>query len=119
MVRAGRDSIFIDEFLSHQMVAVGWSKLGDLSKVHSREQLAQLVEQAWPENNKFQNASSVGQLYRFLEEIVPGQAVTTYDSDSRIYHIGTVVGQYEYHAEYDPELRHSRSVRWGKESFSR
>ncbi len=112
MVRAGRDSVFIDEFLSHQMVAIGWSHLGDLSNVHSREELALLVEQAWPENNRFQNAASVGQVYRFREEIVPGQAVTTYDSNRRIYHIGIVTGDYEYHPEYDPELRHTRSVRW-------
>lgn len=114
MVRAGRDSIFIDEFLSHQMVAIGWANLGNLSAVHSREQLSHLIEQAWPENNKFQTAASVGQVFRFLEEIVPGQAVTTYDSGSRIYHIGTVTGEYEYHPEYDSELRHTRSVRWEK-----
>ena len=115
MVRAGRDSIFIDEFLSRQMVAIGWSKLGDLSNVHSREELSQLVEQAWPENNRFQNGASIGQVYRFRQEIVPGQAVTTYDSNSRIYHVGTVTGDYEYHPEYDSELRHTRSVRWEKE----
>jgi hypothetical protein len=37
MVRAGRDSIFIDEFLFHQMIAIGWSKVGDLTHIHSRE----------------------------------------------------------------------------------
>ena len=86
-----------------------------MSNVHSREQLALLVEQAWPENNKFQNAASVGQVYRFREEIIPGQAVTTYDSNRRIYHTGTVTGDYVYHPEYDPELRHTLSVRWEKE----
>ena len=43
MVRAGRDSVFINEFLSRQMIAIGWSKLGDLSNVHSREEISQLV----------------------------------------------------------------------------
>lgn len=65
MVRAGRDSVYIDEFLSRQMVAIGWTRIGDLSNVHSREQISQLVEQAWPENNKFQNSASVSQVYRF------------------------------------------------------
>lgn len=115
MVRAGRDSAFIDEFLSRQMIAIGWSKLGDLSKVHSREQLSQLVEQFWPENNKFQNSASVGQVYRFREEIVPGATVVTYDSNRRIYHLGTVTGDYVYHPEFDSELVHTRSVRWEKE----
>jgi len=115
MVRAGRDSVYIDEFLSRQMVAIGWTRIGDLSNVHSREQLSQLVEQAWPENNKFQNSASVGQVYRFREEIVPGKTVVTYDSNRRVYHLGTVTGDYVYHPEYDPELVHTRAVRWEKE----
>lgn len=115
MVRAGRDSVFIDEFLSRQMVAIGWSELGDLSTIHSREQISLLVEQAWPENNKFQNSSSVGQVYRFRSEIVRGTTVVTYDSNRRIYHLGTVTGDYAYHPEYDPELVHTKAVKWEKE----
>ena len=115
MVRAGSDSVFIDEFLSRQMIAIGWSKLGDLSKVHSREQFSQLVERLGPKNNKFQNSASVGQVYRFREEIVPGTTVVTYDSGRRIYHLGTVTGDYVYHAEYDPELVHTKAVKWERE----
>lgn len=115
MVRAGRDSVFVGDFLSHQMVAIGWSELGDLSNVHSREQLSQLAEQAWPENNRFQNSASVGQVYRFREQIVPGTPVVTYDSNRRIYHLGTVTGEYVYHPEYDPELVHTKAVKWERE----
>jgi len=115
MVRAGRDSVFIDEFISRHMVAIGWSELGDLSNVHTREHFALLVEKAWPENNKYQNGASVGQVYRFREDIIRGQHVTTYDSSRRIYHVGTVTGDYEFHPEYDSELRHTRSVEWEKE----
>jgi restriction system protein len=115
MIRAGRDSVFIEEFLSRQMVAIGWAKIGDLSNVHSREQISQLVEQAWPENNKFQNSASVGQLYRFREEIVRDKTVVSYDSNRRVYHLGTITGDYVYHPEYEPELVHTRSVRWEKE----
>jgi restriction system protein len=115
MVRAGRDSVFIPEFISRQMIAIGWSDLGDLSNVHSREQISQLVAQTWPENNKFQNSSSAGQVYRFREEIVRGSTVVTYDSNRRIYHLGSVTGDYVYHPEYDPELVHTKSVKWNLE----
>jgi len=115
MVRAGRDSVFIEDFLSRQMVAVGWAKLGDLSDVRSREQLSHLVKQCWPDDNKFQHSASVGQIYRFREELVPGKAVVTYDSGRRIYHLGTVIGDYVYHPEFDPELKHTRAVKWESE----
>ncbi|MDE1160987.1 MAG: restriction endonuclease [Acidobacteriaceae bacterium] len=115
MVRAGRDSIFIDEFLSRQMVAIGWWQLGDLSDVRSRDQIRGLVERAWPDSNKFQNSSSVGQVYRFRSELVPGATTATYDSNRRVYHLGTVTGEYIYHPEYDPELVHTKAVKWEKE----
>jgi restriction system protein len=115
MVRAGRDSVFIEEFLSRQMVAIRWSELGDLSKVRSREQLSKLVEHCWPEDNKFQHSTSVGQVYRFREELVPGKTVVTYNSGRRIYHLGTVTGEYAYHPEFDLELVHTRSVKWERE----
>jgi restriction system protein len=115
MVRAGRDSVFIDDFLSRQMIAIGWSKLGDLSNVHNREQFHQLVQQSWPENNKFQNSASAGQVYRFREEVAKGANVVTYDSNRRIYHMGTVTGDYVYHPDHDPELVHTKMVTWEKE----
>ena len=115
MVRAGRDSAFIDEFLSRGMVAIGWAKLGDLTSVRSREQLSKMVEQCWPEDNKFQHATSVGQVYRFREELVSGKTVVTYDSSSRIYHLGAVTGEYVYHPEFDEELVHTRAVKWERE----
>ena len=115
MVRAGRDSMFIEEFLTRQMIAIGWAKLGDISNVHSREQFSKIVGQAWPENNKFQNSASVGQVYRFREEVIPGTNVITYDSNRRIYHLGTVTGEYVYHPEYDPELVHTKAVKWDRE----
>ena len=115
MVRAGRDSAFVEEFLSKQMVAIGWSKLGDLSTVRSREELSQLVAVAWPENNKFQNAASVGQVYRFCAEVIPGTTVTTYDSNRRTYLLGCVTGEYVYHPEYSQHLVHTKSVKWDGE----
>jgi restriction system protein len=115
MVRAGRDSVFIEEFLSRQMVAIGWAKIGDLSAIHSREELSKLVEDAWPEDSKFQHSTSVGQVYRFRQELVPGKAVVTYDSNRRTYHLGTITGDYAYHPEFDEELVQTRPVKWEAE----
>lgn len=115
MVRAGRDSLFIEEFLSRSMVAIGWAPLGDLTSVRSREQISEMVSQYWPDNNKFQHSISVGQVYRFREELTPGKAVITYDSGRRIYHLGVVAGDYAYHPEFDPELVHTRSVHWERQ----
>ncbi len=55
---------------------------------------------------------NTGQVHRFLCELVKGETVVTYDASKRIYHLGTVVGDYAYHADYDVELRHTRAVTW-------
>jgi restriction system protein len=115
VVRAGRDSLYVGEFLSKSMVAIGWAKLGDLSRVRTKEEITRLVEQNWPDNNKFQNMVSIGQVYRFREELTPGKPVLTYDSNRRIYHLGEITGEYAYHPEYDPELVHTKAVRWERE----
>src|SRR5579862_2888760 len=90
VVRAGRDSLYVGEFLSKSMVAIGWAKLGDLSRVRTKDEITRLVEQNWPDNNKFQNMVSIGQVYRFREELTPGKPVVTYDSNRRIYHLGEI-----------------------------
>ncbi len=115
MVRSGRDSAFIEDFLTRQIVAIGWSKLGDLSAVHTRREISQLIEKCWPEDNKSQHSIGAGQVYRFREELVVGKVVVTYDSARRVYHLGIITGEYAYHPENDPELAHTRSVKWEKE----
>lgn len=112
VVRAGRDGIFLDECLSKSMVAIGWNQIGDLTGVGSREQVSDILMQGYPDYSKGQLAMNTGQVYRFLCEVVEGETVVTYNPDQRIYHVGTVVGPYAFHPEYDIELRHTKAVKW-------
>jgi restriction system protein len=112
VVRAGRDAIFVQDFLEKKMAAIGWNQVGDLSNVHTREQVAAILMKAYPEYTKFQLSMNTGQVHRFLGELVKGETVLTYDPGERIYHVGTVTGDYVFHPEYDVELRHTRAVNW-------
>ena len=112
VVRAGSDSIYIEEFLSRHMVAIGWGRIGDLSAVHGREQINALLAASFPEYNKFQRSMNAGQIHRFRDELSTGETVLTYDSGGRIYHAGTINGDYSYHPELDEDIQHTRSVKW-------
>lgn len=112
VVRAGRDAIYVEDFLDKKMVAIGWNQVGDLSGIHSREEVAAILMRSYPEYTKFQLSMNTGQVHRFLWELVKGEIVLTYDPGKRIYHVGTVVGDYVYHPDYDVELRHTRAVNW-------
>ena len=112
VVRAGRDAVYVEDFLEKKMVAIGWSQVGDLGGLHSREQVAAVLIRSYPEYTKFQLSMNTGQVHRFLCELVKGETVLTYDPSKRIYHLGTVVGDYVYRRDYDVELRHTRAVTW-------
>jgi predicted Mrr-cat superfamily restriction endonuclease len=57
MMRAGRDSRYLEEFLKQKMVAIGWFELGDLRDVHTRDQFSVLVARYLPDYNKFEHAA--------------------------------------------------------------
>ena len=47
MVRAGPKSVLIQDFEEKGYVGVGWRKLGDLSQVKSKDELAGLLKEAY------------------------------------------------------------------------
>ena len=112
MVRAGRDGIYIEDFLRDKMVAIGWGKIGNLKEIHGRDQIGELLDRFFPEYKKSQRSANAGQIHRFRDELLPGETVVTYDPSSRIYHLGVVAGEYNYRPELDEEIQHTRAVRW-------
>src|SRR5665213_457779 len=112
VVRAGQESMFVQDFIEKKMVAIGWAKLGDLTNIHGREAVAELMKREYSEYTKIQSAVNTGQVYRFRDEVVEGSTVITSDTAARIYHIGTVLSDYKYCADLHEELRHTRQVRW-------
>jgi len=106
------DKSFWQMMRERSCVAVGWSKLGDLSWVESkrdsRDKLRKLLEEAHPNQ-----ASAIGractQVTQFVVDIVEGDIVLAADGMS-ILGIGKVVGEYEYHAEFG--FPHQRQVEW-------
>lgn len=115
MVRAGRGGNFIDDFLERNIVAIGWNDLGDIPNNLSRDELMARVIQAWPNRKKSQTAISVGQIYRYLNEMKIGDRVLSYDSGRRKYVVGTIKSEVFYDPESMPELPRCRKVNWDGE----
>ncbi|QDT91740.1 DUF4357 domain-containing protein [Gimesia algae] len=93
-------------------VAVGWSKVGDLSwveaKKESRKKLKELLKNIYPKP-----PTTIGgicsKLVQFTAEIAEGDIVLAADGMT-ILGIGRVVGGYEFNAEF--EFPHQRQVEW-------
>ena len=111
MVRAGKNSLYVEDFLQKGIVAVDW-RVGNLANVHTRSEIGDLLKLAYLEANMHQVASSTGQLYRFRSEISVSDLVVTYQANTRAYHLGVVATGYRYTPELGESLIHSRGVKW-------
>ena len=112
MVRAGEGGYQFEEFKSRSVVAIGWSEMGDLSVLKTREQFVKAVVKAYPQSRKMQVAVSAGQAYRFVREMKPGDRVLTYDPSRREYLIGEVTGEYVHDPSSDGIGPQIRKVKW-------
>ncbi|MAX38384.1 MAG: AAA family ATPase [Gimesia sp.] len=93
-------------------VAVGWSKLGDLSwveaKKESRKKLKDLLMEKHP-NHHTTIGRECSQLVQFVAEIAEGDIVLAANGMT-ILGLGRVAGGYEFHSEFD--FPHQRQVEW-------
>jgi restriction system protein len=111
MVRAGEGAFLVDDFLTKNIVSIGWNETGDLSKVDNLDKLKELVRKNYPEYKNGQVISSAGQIYRFLIDFKKGDCVMTYNPSERTYSIGEIESDYKFD-EKICEYFHTREIKW-------
>ena len=101
-------------------ICIGWSTLGDLSEIDSKEKLSELYDQYFQKNNRGRG-QDIGQVWRFLNDVKIGDYVI-FANDS-VFHIGRVESDYYYDANDNPEQNadytNNRKVVWIKKNLSR
>ena len=111
MVRAGEGAFLIDDFLTKNIVSIGWNTIGDLSKVNNLDKLKELIREKFPDYKDGQIISSAGQIYRFLSEFKKGDCVMTYNPSERTYSIGEIESDYRFDEKIS-EYFHVREIKW-------
>jgi len=114
MVRAGSNSVFYEDFIAKNVVAIGFDRLGDLSNIKDHEALMKKAQIAYDGYKKAQISNYANQVSNFLFEIEKGDYVITYDSYSRLYMVGNVTEDYEYNPKLLEEMPNIRKVKWLK-----
>jgi len=115
MVRAGEGGYLFEEFKARSLVAIGWTAMGDMSPLKTREQFVAAVTKHYPDSRKMQIAISAGQAFRFVREMKVGDRVLTYDPARREYLVGEVGGDYVYDPAAEAIGPQTRKVRWDGE----
>jgi restriction system protein len=104
-------------FFKHNVVALGWDKLGDLSRLSSdRESFKQEVLHAYPNKKPNAVANNAGQLYRFIHEMKNGDLIAYPAKKERMIHIGRIISDYIFNNSKEPKYPHHRAVEWLKKA---
>ncbi|MCK6639651.1 MAG: restriction endonuclease [Bacteroidia bacterium] len=113
MLRSGEGGYLVTEFLEKKIGAIGWNKIGDLSKVKEPLEIKDKLRTAYSDYSEGQINNFAGQIYRFRCEFQKGDKVLTYDPNTRKYWIGEVKSDYTYKGK-ETEYHHVREVNWSK-----
>ncbi len=97
------------------LVSIGWDKMGDLSQLpETRDAFKTLFREKYPEDKKGAIPVKAGVLFRFANEIKPGDFIIYPSKTNRMVNIGTVENGYLYSPDEMEERTHRRKVRWLK-----
>ena len=112
MIRAGRNASLVQDFEEKEYVAVGWPKMGDLSQVKSKNELAKEHKQTYGDEKVGKQRMSLGQISRFRFDIKKGDMIITYNPEFRVYLIGEVISDYQYVKASPGNFNHILRVKW-------
>ena len=90
VVRAGRNSVYVEYFLEKRVVAIGWGEVGEIESTLPDVEIRRRFDEKWPSEKPRTRATWAAQVKRFLREVEEGDTVVTYDGGARLYHIGIV-----------------------------
>lgn len=99
-----------DEFYERGVMALAWSKIGDLSAYETKEDLRQALLAQYSDKTSQKNSAHA--LWQLVHDVKPGDIIFAKRGMSEIIGRGVVVGDYEYvqgGSDYYPNLRR---VRW-------
>lgn len=112
-IHAGRSGDADTLFLKHNCIALGWVKMGDLSRFKpDRDAFKAGVAAAYPDKKPGAIPNNAGQLFRFVHEMKPNDLVAYPSKRDRQIHLGRVAGDYRYDLKTEPGYPHVRAVKW-------
>jgi restriction endonuclease Mrr len=95
MVRAGEGGVHAPVFVQRRAALLGWGEAGDLSGL-TLEAVRGRVAATWPEYSRRTLGQVANGLYKFANDMQPGDVVVTPEPASRTVLLGEVTGDYYY-----------------------
>lgn len=100
-------------------ICIGWSRMGDLSDITTKEELASKYDATWSDVKPRKKGQDVGQVWRFIKEMQIGDYVVFSCGD--ICHIGKIISDYYFddtaNENQHPDYTNIRDVEWLKKDI--
>lgn len=96
-------------------MCIGWSDLGDLSNISTKEELERKYDEKYPEETKGKKAQDIGVIWKFVREFKKGDYIIF--SKSPVCHIGYFTSCYRYEENSESEFKHIRNVQWVRQNI--
>ena len=104
------------EAIDDGRVTIGWSEVGDLSKLPAdRAAIKAAIAAAYPDKKQGAIPVEAGVIYRFVHGIQPGDYVIYPSKHNRMVNVGRFTGEFVYDGETtgdDDHKPNSRKVEW-------
>jgi len=109
MIRAGKKATYIQQFIDDEYVAMGWDIDLPNLELADKETISQLLKETYSTASSGTIGNWASQIVRFVNQVEKGDAVCTYDSNNRVYYLGSVQSDVEVQQH---ELKWKRAVKW-------
>jgi len=114
-IHAGKTGDADQLFQKHNVIALGWVDVGDLSKLPAdREAFKARVKECYPNRKEGYFPVAGGQLFRFVHEAKVGDYVLYPSKQDRTVHIGEITGPFKYDPKTQQGYPQHRPVKWLK-----
>ena len=100
-------------------VCIGWSGMGDLFDITTKDELASKYDATWSDINPRKKGQDVGQVWRFIKEMQIGDYIVF--SCGNTCHIGRITSDYYFddtaNENQHPDYTNIRDVEWLKKDI--
>ena len=106
---AGEGGEMWDEFHEHEIAAIGWDDLGDLSKFKDKEEIRLRLQEMWPSDSSKKNDALA--CWQFAHDISIGDIIFAKQGFTKLLGYGVVESDYSFE-EQRPNYQHVHRVKW-------
>ena len=96
VVRSGERGAFVRSFLEDKIIGIGWAEVGEILPSDSDGDIHARIWDTYPYVTQGTHVAYSSQVIRFHRHMEIGDAVATYNSEERLYHVGVIRSNARY-----------------------